>query len=168
MENQSSSKGAGNAPVPVKALFASVANFYALGMGLGLAPKAPGTFGTLLGIPVLLLMPVNLAAYVLVVIGLFGFGVWCCEQCSRYLGVHDHGAIVWDEVVGYVITMIALPLTWPWMLAGFIAFRFFDVIKPWPISWLDRHVKGGLGIMVDDVLAGVMAAVVLQLAYYFL
>lgn len=155
-------------PVPVKALFASVANFFALGFGLGLAPKAPGTFGTLLGLPLLMVMPAQLGSYLLVVLVLFAFGVWCCDVCTRYLGVHDHGAIVWDEVVGYLITMVALPVSWPWMLAGFVVFRFFDIIKPWPISWLDRRVHGGLGIMVDDVLAGVFAAITLQLVYRFM
>lgn len=152
-------------PVPVKALFASVANFFALGFGLGLAPKAPGTFGTLLGLPLLLVMPAELGSYLLVVLVFFAFGVWCCDVCTRYLGVHDHGAIVWDEVVGYLITMVALPISWSWMLAGFVVFRFFDIIKPWPISWLDKRVHGGLGIMVDDVLAGIFAAITLQLVY---
>lgn len=155
-------------PVPVKALFDSVANFFALGAGLGLAPKAPGTFGTLLGIPLLFLMPSNLLAYLVVLVVLFAFGVWCCDECARYLGVHDHGAIVWDEVVGYLITMMALPVTWQWILAGFIVFRIFDIAKPWPISWVDRQVKGGMGIMVDDVLAGVFAGITLQLAYWFI
>lgn len=158
----------GNSPVPFKALFASVANFFALGAGLGLAPKAPGTFGTLLGIPVLLLMPQAPLAYLLAVVVLFIFGVWCCDECSKYLGVHDHGGIVWDEVVGYLITMFALPLTWQWIVAGFIVFRIFDILKPWPISWVDRRVHGGFGIMVDDVLAGLLAAGTLHLAYRFL
>ena len=153
-------------PIPSKALFASFANFFALGWGLGLAPKAPGTFGTLLGIPLLLLMPGNLALYTGLVIVFFVFGVWCCEECSRYLGVHDHGGIVWDEVVGYLVTMIALPQSWLWLLAGFVAFRFFDVIKPWPIGWLDQHVKGGFGIMIDDILAGLMAAATLHIIYF--
>lgn len=149
------------------ALFASPANFFALGWGLGLAPKAPGTFGTLLGIPLLLVMPDILTLYLGLLVVLFVFGVWCCNECSRYLGVHDHGGIVWDEVVGYLVTMIALPQSWPWLLAGFVAFRFFDVIKPWPINWLDRHVGGGFGIMIDDVLAGLMAALSLHIIYYF-
>ena len=150
---------------PSRALFASFANFFALGWGLGLAPRAPGTFGTLLGIPLLLLMPDNLVLYTGLVIVLFVFGVWCCEECSRYLGVHDHGGIVWDEVVGYLVTMIALPQSWLWLLAGFVAFRFFDIIKPWPIGWLDRHVTGGVGIMIDDIVAGLMAAATLHILY---
>lgn len=152
-------------PIPVNALFASIANFFALGFGLGLARKAPGTFGTLLGLPLLLIMPANLLAYTAVLVVMFIFGVWCCEECSKYLGVHDHGGIVWDEVVGYLLTMMALPVTWQWMLAGFIAFRIFDIVKPWPIGWVDQKVQGGFGIMIDDILAGLFAAVVLQVFY---
>lgn len=151
-----------------KSLFAHPANFFALGGGLGLAPKAPGTFGTLLGIPLLFLMPQNLAAYLVVVLVLFAFGVWCCHVCARELGVHDHPGIVWDEVVGYLITMVMLPRTALWVLAGFVVFRIFDILKPWPISWVDRQVHGGLGIMLDDVLAAVFSVVVLQIAFRLL
>ena len=84
------------------------------------------------------------------------------------LGVHDHGGIVWDEIVGYLITMIAAPAGWEWVIVGFILFRIFDIFKPWPIAYLDRHVSGGFGIMVDDILAGVYAMLILQLLSYFL
>jgi phosphatidylglycerophosphatase A len=96
-------------------------------------------------------------------------GVYWCDRSSKALGVHDHGGIVWDEFVGYWITMFMAPKGILWMLVGFVLFRLFDIVKPWPIRWLDRHVEGGFGIMLDDVLAGVFACVVLQLlAYYFL
>lgn len=144
------------------------ANFIALGGGLGLAPKAPGTFGTLLGIPLLFVMPSNLVAYLLVLVALFILGVWCCDTCAKNLGVHDHPGIVWDEVVGYLITMIAVPKTLMWVIVGFMLFRFFDILKPWPISWIDKHVGGGAGIMLDDVLAAVFALLVIQIALYFL
>jgi len=144
------------------------ANFIALGGGLGLAPKAPGTFGTLLGIPLLFLMPTNLAAYLLVVVLLFALGVWSCDACARNLGVHDHPGIVWDEVVGYLITMIAVPKTFLWVVAGFIVFRFFDILKPWPIGWVDKHVHGGLGIMLDDVLAAFFSLIAIQAVLYFI
>jgi len=150
-------------PLTKRELLASPANFMALGGGLGLAPKAPGTFGTLLGIPLLLLMPVNLWAYLGCVVVLFAVGVWCCDVCAKDLGVHDHPGIVWDEVVGYLITMMAVPRTLWWILAGFIAFRIFDIFKPWPISWVDRQVEGGMGIMLDDVLAALFAVVVMQI-----
>lgn len=140
------------------------ANFIALGAGLGLAPKAPGTFGTVLGIPLLLIMPQNLIAYAIVVLALFALGVWCCDVCAKNLGVHDHPGIVWDEVVGYLITMAAVPRNLWWVIAGFVVFRLFDIIKPWPISWVDRQVHGGLGIMLDDVLAAFFALIVMQVA----
>jgi len=138
-------------------------HWLAFGFGSGLLPKAPGTWGTLVGIPVyLLLAPLPHEGYLLVTLALFGLGVWACGKTGRELGVHDHGAIVWDEVVGYLVTMAGVPGDWQWLLAGFLLFRLFDILKPWPIRWLDRRVKGGLGVMLDDVAAGLMAWVVLQ------
>lgn len=151
-----------------QALFASPANLFALGFGLGLAPKAPGTFGTLLGVALFLLMPQSALIYAGIVLVLFVFGVWCCGQSAKDLGVHDHPGIVWDEVVGYLLAMITLPAEPLWMCAGFVVFRFFDIVKPWPIGWVDRQVDGGMGIMLDDVLAAVYSIVVLQLAYRLL
>jgi len=90
-------------------------------------------------------------------------GIYLCGKTADALGVHDHGGIVWDEIVGYLITMIAVPLDWKWVLVGFILFRIFDIWKPWPIKWVDSKVSGGLGIMLDDVLAGIFAAVGLHL-----
>ena len=154
----------GAAPVPAAALARGPANFLALGAGSGLAPRAPGTFGTLVGIPVLLVMPTGWVPYALVTLALFALGVWCCDACARDLGVHDHPAIVFDEIVGYLVTMVAAPRSVGFLVLGFALFRFFDVLKPWPIGPLDRRVAGGLGIMLDDVLAGVFAAVGVQLA----
>jgi phosphatidylglycerophosphatase A len=133
-------------------------HFLALGFGSGLIPWAPGTWGTLAAIPLyLLLAQLSLPWYLLVVVLAFGLGVYLCDVAARDAGVHDHPAIVWDEVVGYLITMAAVPLGWQWVLAGFVWFRVFDIVKPWPISLLDRYVKGGFGIMIDDVLAGLFA-----------
>ena len=135
----------------------------AFGLGAGFAPRAPGTFGTLVGIPLfLLLAPLPLWLYVLAVAALFAIGVPLCDRVSRDLGVHDHGGIVWDEIVGLLVTLTAVPASWGTVLAGFVLFRLFDILKPWPIRWLDRRVGGGFGIMVDDLLAGIMAAIVLQ------
>lgn len=143
-------------------------HFLAFGLGSGAAPKAPGTFGTLAAIPLyLLLAQVPIGAYVVLVIIAFIFGVYLCDQASKDMGVHDHGGIVWDEFVGYWIAMIALPFHWTWIVAGFVLFRVFDILKPWPISWLDKKVHGGFGIMIDDVIAGIFAAIILQLAYRF-
>jgi phosphatidylglycerophosphatase A len=133
-------------------------HWLAFGLGSGLARHAPGTFGTLVAIPLyLLLAQLPPAAYAVVVIAAFAAGVWLCDTVSRDLGVHDHGGIVWDEFVGYWITMFLAPLQWQWVLAGFALFRLFDIWKPWPIRWFDDNVRGGFGIMFDDVLAGVAA-----------
>ncbi len=138
-------------------------HFLAFGFGSGAAPVAPGTFGTLAAVPIyLLLQPLGPWAYPAVVAGITLLGVWLCQVTSRDLGVHDHPGIVLDEIAGYLITMIAAPPGWAWMVTGFVLFRFFDIIKPWPIRWVDRHVHGGLGIMLDDVLAAVFAWLVLQ------
>lgn len=138
-----------------------------LGFGSGLAPKAPGTAGTLVAVPVyLLLSGLSPLAYLLLTLFLLYIGIHLCHATARRLGVHDHPAIVWDEIVGYLLTMIAVPSDWIWIVAGFALFRLFDVWKPWPIGFLDRRVSGGIGIMLDDLLAAVYASLVLQLAIY--
>lgn len=135
--------------------------FFALGFGSGLAPKAPGTFGTLAAIPIYLLMVMNLSAlsYVLLTLLMAVVGIYICQKAADAAGVHDHPAIVWDEIVGYLITMSLVPLSWQSVLTGFILFRVFDILKPWPISVVDKKVHGGFGIMFDDVLAGVFALI---------
>ncbi|MCP4995177.1 MAG: phosphatidylglycerophosphatase A [Gammaproteobacteria bacterium] len=141
----------------------------AFGLGSGAAPKAPGTFGTLAAVPLyLLVQPLSAINYLLLVITLFLVGIWLCDRTSKDLGVHDHGGIVWDEWVGLLITLWLAPMGWHWLIAGFLLFRFFDILKPWPIGWLDRRVHGGLGIMLDDVVAGLFAFVLLQAAVYVL
>lgn len=138
-------------------------HFLAFGFGSGALPKAPGTFGTLMAVPLYLaLVWLPLWAFIGVILLAFVLGCYLCESVSRDLGVHDHGGIVWDEFVGFWITMIAVPVSWQTVVAGFLLFRFFDVIKPWPIRWFDQRVQGGVGIMIDDVIAGVFAWVVLQ------
>jgi len=144
-------------------------HFLALGFGTGLAPKAPGTFGTLAAFPLYyLMMDLSVTAYVLITLVITLIGFWLCEKTANDMAVHDHGAIVWDEIAGMLITLIAAPVSWLAVLVGFALFRLFDILKPWPISLLDRHVKGGFGIMIDDVLAGIFAAICLQgiHAYY--
>lgn len=137
----------------------------ALGFGSGLAPKAPGTFGTLAAIPFffcLLFLPAW--DYLLTIVVCSALGVYICQVAADQLGVHDHPAIVWDEFVGLWITLIPLVFIgfeWHWLAIGFVLFRFFDIVKPWPISYLDKHVQGGLGIMVDDIVAGLIAGVCL-------
>jgi phosphatidylglycerophosphatase A len=149
-------------PVAARELLNPV-SFVALGFGSGLAPVAPGTAGTLAAVPLyLLLQDLPLAVYLAVVAAMLFGGVPVCGYTAGRLGVHDHPAIVWDEVVGYLVTMIAAPAGWQWVVAGFALFRLFDILKPWPIRWFDRQVHGGAGIMLDDVIAGVFAAAVLQ------
>ncbi|WP_185234866.1 phosphatidylglycerophosphatase A family protein [Teredinibacter franksiae] len=136
----------------------------AFGFGSGMSPVVPGTMGTLIAVPIYLLMTLlPLPAYLAVVAIAAAIGIHLCGYASAKLGVHDHKGIVWDEFVGFWLTMVAVPVTWKTVLAGFVLFRLFDMVKPWPISWVDRKVHGGFGIMVDDVLAGIAAAVVLWL-----
>ncbi len=142
------------------------AHWLAFGLGAGLAPRAPGTFGTLAAVPLYLaLAGLPLPAYLVLIVALFAWGVWLCGVTARDLGVHDHPGIVWDEVVGYLVTMTAAPPGWGAVVAGFVLFRLFDILKPWPIGALDRRLTGGLGIMADDLLAGVFAALVLHLVW---
>lgn len=133
------------------------------GFGSGLFPKAPGTMGTVAAIPLYVLCSgLEMQQFLLVILIAFLAGIYFCGVTANALGVHDHPAIVWDEIVGYFITMLFAPAGWMWILLGFFAFRVFDIVKPWPIKWLDKRVHGGLGIMIDDVLAGIFACVILQ------
>lgn len=144
-------------------------HFLAFGFGSGLSPKAPGTAGTVAAIPVWWLASQgSLHLYILITVAVVAVGPWLCGRTSRDLGVHDHGGIVWDEIAGFLLTMTALPVSWQWCLAGFVLFRFFDILKPWPIGWLDRRIHGGTGIMVDDLVAGIYAALILQAGYWWL
>ena len=139
-------------------------HFLALGFGSGLAPKAPGTFGTLMAIPLyLLLQELSFNYYLLAVVVVSLAGVYICDRSAKMMGEHDHPAIVWDEFAGYFVTMIAVPFDWVWILLGFALFRLFDILKPQPIRWLDKSVAGGFGIMIDDIIAGVMACLSLHL-----
>lgn len=147
---------------------ANPVHFLALGFGSGLAAKAPGTFGTLAAIPLyLVLAPLGLTWYLVATALVILAGIYICGKASKDMGVHDHGAIVWDEVAGLLITMIAAPVGWQWLVAGFVLFRLFDIFKPWPIRILDAKVHGGLGIMADDVLAGVFAFLSMQVLVHF-
>ena len=111
----------------------------------------------------LLLSRLPLPVYLLILLLAFAGGIYLCGRSSELLGVHDHGGIVWDEFVGYWITMLVAPAGWQWILIGFVLFRLFDILKPFPINVFDRHVHGGLGIMIDDAIAGSFAWLCLQL-----
>lgn len=140
--------------------------FLALGFGSGLAPKAPGTFGTLAAIPVFLLMSsLSAPIFASLVLIMAVAGIYICQKAADAAGVHDHGAIVWDEIVGFLITMFMVPVSWASIIVGFALFRLFDIFKPWPISYIDKNVHGGFGIMLDDVLAGLFALACMHLIF---
>ena len=144
-------------------------NLLALGFGSGLSPIAPGTFGTLMAVPFyFLLMQFSPGVYLLILLITFLLGIVICGTTAGQLGVHDHPGIVWDEFVGLWIALWAVPVGWPWLLAGFLLFRVFDIAKPWPIGYLDKRVGGGLGIMIDDVVAGLLACACLHAINWWL
>ena len=153
----------------IKFLFQHPAHFFAFGFGSGLSPKAPGTVGTLAAIPLwLLIATLSYKWQIAVIVISFFIGIYFCGKSADDLGAHDHGSIVWDEFVGYWLTMLFAPAGWLWILIGFALFRVFDILKPWPISWFDKQVSGGVGIMVDDVLAGLFAGAGVVLLARFL
>lgn len=144
-------------------------HWLAYGFGVGLSPWAPGTVGTLVVIPFyLLLQPLPLGWYAGVLLLMFLSGVWACGKTARELRAQDPVPVVWDEMLGFLLAMTSAPPGWPWLLAGFVLFRCFDIFKPWPISMLDKRVPGGLGIILDDLAAGAMTWVLLQSAVHIL
>lgn len=143
--------------------------FLAFGFGVGTMPFMPGTFGTLIAIPIYFAFSeLSLPVYASFVIIFAVLGIWLCDVTAKAIGEHDYPGIVWDEIVGFLITMFAAPKGWLWIAIGFALFRLFDIWKPWPIRALDEKVKGGLGIMLDDWIAGIFAAVILQVIAWFL
>ncbi len=147
----------------LKFLFAHPAHFFALGFGSGLAKKAPGTFGTLLGFPLFLVIaklaiPLQLS----IITALFVVGIYFCHATGKALGVSDHGSIVWDEIVAMMLVLVFTPHESAWWLLAFVLFRIFDIWKPSPIRQCDAHIKGGLGVMLDDILAAIYAIIYLK------
>jgi len=159
------------ARVPAKLLLNPI-HLLSLGFGSGLSPKMPGTMGTIVGVGLYLLIPsqflLDWKIYLAVIVTTFLLGIFLCDYTAKALKVHDHPGIVWDEIVGYFITMFMVPNDWLWILIGFILFRFFDILKPWPISLADKRLKGGFGIMIDDVIAGIFALIIIQITLYLL
>jgi len=134
----------------------------AFGFGSGLAKKAPGTFGTLMAVPIYLaLVQANTLIYSIVTILCSIIGIYICGKAAEKLGEHDFGGIVWDEIAGYLVTMWFVAFSWQNVVLGFLLFRVFDIVKPWPIKWIDQKVSGGVGIMLDDIVAGFIAAGIL-------
>lgn len=158
-------------PPPRGFLFRSPHHFFACGLGSGLSPMASGTAGTLfawLAYPLLRqVMPVSLHFTIFLVIA-FVYGVLACDRAGRALGVADHGAIVWDEIVPFWIVLFLTPDTLLWQAAAFLLFRFFDIVKPPPASWFDHHVKNGFGVMMDDAVAALYTLLVVFAARSFL
>ena len=145
------------------------AGWIASGFGSGFSPRAPGTIGTVAALlPWLWLRVLPLPLYALVVAVAFAIGLWASAWVVRRSGVQDPQVVVWDEFVGVWIALAAAPAGWIWMLSGFALFRLFDIWKPWPVSWADEKLHGGLGVMLDDVFAGFYALVLLQLGEFFL
>jgi phosphatidylglycerophosphatase A len=138
--------------------------FIAFGFGSGTIPIAPGTFGTLLAIPFyLLLRPLPVTYYITFVVLFAIFSMWLCDRISRTIKIDDHPGMCIDEFVGFFVTMIAAPPGWQWILLGFVLFRLFDILKPWPISLADKKIKGGFGMVLDDIIAGVFSLVLIQI-----
>lgn len=136
-------------------VFSHPAHFIAFGFGIGLAPVAPGTFGTLLAFPIYALLAPRLDPYefTLLLLALFVIGIWACERSGRKLGVHDHGGMVWDETVAFLLVLFLTPNQLVWQAFAFLLFRLFDIFKPAPIRHFDRSIRNGAGVMLDDLLA---------------
>ena len=145
------------------ALLHDPGHFLAFGFGAGLLPVAPGTWGTAAAVPLFwYLSGWSLGGYLTAVVVIGAVSIWACGRTARCLGVHDDRAIVADEIVGFLVAMIGMPFTWVTVAVGVVLFRVFDILKPWPVGALDRRLSGGLGIVADDVAAGVYAAVSMQ------
>ena len=151
------------------ALMRDPVHLFAFGFGSGLSPWAPGTFGTLIAIPIVLfVMQFGFIAHLAFAILAAIFGIYVCGESAKRLGVHDHPGIVWDEITGFAVTMLAAPANLYSVVAGFALFRLFDIWKPWPIREADHSLHGGLGIMLDDVIAGIFAAAILLGVRHFI
>lgn len=137
--------------------------FLGLGFGFGLVLRAPGTFGTMAALPIYWLMnDLPFVTYLITVFIVLIVGIWICHKSADWLEEDDPSAVVWDEITGYLVTMVIAPSNWKWMLIGFVLFRLFDIFKPWPIRYIDRKLHGGLGIMLDDVISGALASTIMQ------
>lgn len=151
-------------PPTFKLLLSHPAHLLSLGFGAGLMPKAPGTFGTLVALPLAALaMVFSVQQQLVLIAALFCLGVYVCHFTGVALGVSDHGAIVWDEIVAMMLVLVFTPTNWLWWIAAFLLFRLFDIWKPFPIRQCDAMVKGGLGVMLDDILAAAYAILCIQL-----
>lgn len=155
-------KSYGKNALSISQIFKNPTLFLAFGFGFGLIKKAPGTFGTIVAVPIYLsISQTSFGIYSALTIIAIAVGIKICDDAAKLLGEHDFNGIVWDEIAGYLITMWFVSFSWKAVLLGFVLFRFFDILKPFPIKWIDEHVNGGFGIMLDDVLAGIFAGSIL-------
>lgn len=162
-------KNAKQTPDTPEAVWRNPLYFIAFGFGSGAMPFAPGTFGTLMAIPFYLVFrPLPLWAYLIFVVLVIAGSSWLCERLSRQIDVHDHPGMCIDEFAGFFVTMINAPHGIGWILLGFGLFRLFDILKPWPISFLDENVHGGFGMVLDDVVAGIFAMLIIQALHFFI
>jgi len=144
-------------------------HFLAFGFGTGLAPFAPGTFGSIPGLILFwLTLDFGLHVQLSIAVAMALIGIWICGESARRIGVHDHGGIVWDEIVGMYVTLFLAPISVVGFVLAFVLFRIMDIVKPWPIRDLDHSMQGGLGIMLDDLLAALYAALLLALYGWFM
>ena len=147
----------------LKFLFQHPAHFFALGFGSGLAKKAPGTFGTLVGLPLFwLISSYALNTQLIIITSLFMIGIYFCDKTGKALGVADHGAIVWDEIVAMMLVLAFTPAGFIFWFIAFLLFRLFDIWKPYPICYFDAKLKNGFGVMFDDLLAAIYAILVMK------
>lgn len=143
--------------------------FVAFGFGAGCIPVAPGTFGTLMAIPFYLMMQsLSLTIYLTLLILITIGSVWLSQKVSEEIQVHDHPGMCLDEIVGFLVTMCGAPFGIGWIILGFILFRFFDILKPWPINYIDQKVSGGFGMILDDIVAGIFSLIILQIIAWIL
>ena len=163
----------GSSKPTFKLMISSPVHILSLGFGTGLAPFAPGTFGTLVGFPLFLaLAPLPLLTKAVAYLALFILGCWLCEVTGKALGKHDHSSIVWDEIIAMALVLEFAPPGWVWWIIAFLLFRFFDIVKPWPVSLADNahgtgSLAGGFFVMLDDILAAIYAiAAMLALKYF--
>lgn len=142
-------------------------HFIAFGFGSGLLPVMPGTYATLVAIPIfLVLQSFGWIFYAIATLVITVFGMWLSEKVSKEIGIHDYPGMNFDEIVGYLVTMFLAPASLIWVIIGFCLFRLFDILKPWPINWVDKNVKGGVGVILDDVIAGLLSFIVIQIALF--
>ncbi|MDD2834463.1 MAG: phosphatidylglycerophosphatase A [Methylotenera sp.] len=152
----------------LKLLLSHPAHFFSLGFGAGLAKRAPGTFGTLIGIPIFwLISHYSISIQLITITSLFLIGIYFCNKTGQTLGVSDHGSIVWDEIVAMMLVLTFTVNQWQWWLAAFVLFRIFDIWKPFPIRQCDEKIKGGFGVMLDDLLAAIYAIISLNVLLWF-